>query len=144
METKTNKATVKTSKVEEKKSDVKVASPVSQVKTAEAKTEVKNTEKKVEAKKPVAKKTAAKKTTKTTAAKTTTKAEKTAAAEKKTNVFIQFGGHEYNAEDVLTKIKETIAAETGKRTFKTLDVYIKPEDNVAYYVVNGKPGSVRL
>ena len=38
----------------------------------------------------------------------------------------------------------TAAAETGKKTFKSLDIYVKPEENVAYYVVNGRPGSVQL
>ena len=66
------------------------------------------------------------------------------AADKKINMFLQYAGREYNADDIVAKVKEAAAADTGKKTFKSLDIYVKPEENVAYYVVNGKPGSVRL
>ena len=93
-------------------------------------------------KKARAAKTAAK-TAKATVAKKT--ADATAkAADKKINMFLQYAGREYNADDIVAKVKEAAAADTGKKTFKSLDIYVKPEENVAYYVVNGKPGSVRL
>ena len=57
------------------------------------------------------------------------------------NMFLQYAGREYNADDIVAKVKEAAAADTGKKTFKSLDIYVKPEENVAYYVVNGKPGS---
>ena len=83
------------------------------------------------------------KTAKATVAKKT--ADATAkAADKKINMFLQYAGREYNADDIVAKVKEAAAADTGKKTFKSLDIYVKPEENVAYYVVNGKPGSVRL
>lgn len=126
MEAKT-KTTVK---AEEKKVEVK-ATPVAEEKKATAKTATKT----------AAKKTAAK-TEKKTTAKKTTKSE--TATDKKTNLFIQYQGKEFNSEVILEKVKEAITAETGKKTFKTLDIYVKPEESVAYYVVNGKPGSVRL
>lgn len=158
METKTM---VKVENAEDKKVDnntvsaaeTKPAPKAPQEKTVkEAKTAAKET-------KPAAKKTAkttaksekttAKETKTAKAAKTTTKktAAKTASkatTDKKINTFLQFAGNEYNVDEVIEKVRAAAAAETGKKTFKSLDIYVKPEENVAYYVVNGKPGSVQL
>ena len=73
---------------------------------------------------------AAPKTTKTT------KAEKEAASQ---NVYIQFAGKEFRLEDIAEQAKNAWVAE-GHRAYslKSLDVYVKPEDSAAYYVVNGK------
>lgn len=139
------KSIIKGVKVEEKKADVKAPAAVT-VKAEEKKAEKvvpKKEVKKAETKKTTtARKTATKTTTKKAAAPK--KAAKTAAAEKKVNMVLQFGGNEYNTDDILEKIKADIQAETGRKTYKTLDIYVKPEDKIAYYVVNGKPGSVPL
>ncbi len=152
METKVTKTTVKAPKVEEKKSEVKaveaVKAPVAEAKPIETKAEAKAVKAETKTTAKAAKTTRATKAVKETkAAKTTRAAKETKTAEtteKKTNVFVQYAGREYNSDEILAKIKETILAETGKKTFKSLDVYIKPEDSVAYYVVNGKPGSISL
>ncbi len=141
------KSIIKGVKAEEKKAEVKAPATVT-VKAEEKKAEKAAAPKK-EVKKAETKKTT---TTRKTAAKTTTKkaaapkkaAAKTAPAEKKVNMVLQFGGNEYNTDDILEKIKADIQAETGRKTYKTLDIYVKPEDKIAYYVVNGKPGSVPL
>lgn len=162
METKT---VVKVEKTDDKKADTKIVStvpetktvskatqekPVKEVKSAvkETKPAAKKTTKSVaKTEKPAAKETKTAKTTKTAAKKTTAKASAKpvkAAADKKVNTFLQFGGHEYDVDEVIEKVKAAAAADTGKKTFKSLDIYVKPEENVAYYVVNGKPGSVQL
>ena len=74
-----------------------------------------------EEKKPAAKKSAAKKPA----------AKKPAAPESK--VVVQFGGSEVNTDELVEKAK--IASEV--KSIKKIDVYVKPEVNKVYYVVNG-------
>lgn len=143
METKISK--VSTLKVEEKKPEVKAVTP--EVKAEKEQASKKTTVKKTTTKTATAKKTAVKTTAaKTTAAKTAAKTKTTVAktAEKKVNMFIQYQGSEFNSDGIVEKVKAAVTAETGKKTFKTLDIYVKPEEGVAYYVVNGKPGSVQM
>lgn len=69
------------------------------------------------------------------------KTEKTA-----TDVFVQYGYVEVKAKDIVAKIKN-LYSESGKNVddIDTLKVYIKPEENVAYYVINEEEkGSVSL
>ena len=69
------------------------------------------------------------------------KTEKTA-----TDVFVQYGSVEVKAKDIVAKIKN-LYSESGKNVddIDTLKVYIKPEENVAYYVINEEEkGSVSL
>ncbi|MCR5398288.1 MAG: DUF6465 family protein [Lachnospiraceae bacterium] len=144
-----------TVKVDALKTDVKT-----EVKP-EVKAEVKKpVAKKAAAKKPAAKKTAAaKKTTakkatatKAAAAKTATAkkpaakkpaAKKTVAAKKvdiKTKVVLQFGDDQSYTEADLVKIaKDVWKYDLGKKVadFKSVDLYVKPFEHKAYYVING-------
>ena len=71
------------------------------------------------------------------AVKTAEKAVKKAVeAEIKDEVFVQFAGVEINVEAVVTAAKADYKAK-GHRTPKTVSVYIKPEEGVAYYTVKG-------
>ena len=78
---------------------------------------------------------AAKTETKTTAAKTT----RTAAPKETTTVKVefQFGGKNTTVDSIVDSIKEAYKAEGNKAAIKTLEVYVQPENNVAYYVING-------
>ena len=76
--------------------------------------------KKTTAKKPVAKKTAAKK--------------KVEATQK---VVIQVFDKEIVTEDIVKQIQDTQGHYLS--SIKSLEVYVKPEENKAYYVINGKP-----
>ncbi len=100
-------------------------------------------EEKKTAAKATAKKIAAKKTTtakKTTAKKTTT-AKKAAAkkAEIKTEMYLQFSGKEYSQEEILQKVKDiwTYDLHQNVDDIKDVQLYLKPEESAAYYVVNG-------
>ena len=94
------------------------------------KNEVKAVEKKAAAKKAPAKKPAAKAASKP--------------AEKKETVYIQFDGKEIEMDAVIEAAKADFKA-NNKGYLRKLDVYVKPEDNAAYYVVNGKvSGKVEL
>ena len=106
-------------------------------------TPAEKTEEKTTAKKAAPKKTAAKRTTaakKTTAKKTTT-VKKTAAekAEIKTEIFLQFSGKEYTQDEILQKVKDiwTYDLNNNVDDIKDVQIYLKPEESAAYYVVNG-------
>ena len=98
---------------------------------------------KTAAKKTTAKKATAAKTTaaKKTAAKKTTATKKSAAkkAEIKTEIFLQFSGKEYSQEEILQKVKDiwTYDLHQNVDDIKDVQLYLKPEESAAYYVVNG-------
>lgn len=97
-------------------------------------------------KKPAAKK-AAKTTTKKTAAKKTTKAaDKEAAAPKtagrkaavKSVIHMQFSGKSYTTENLVQSAKDVWQYDLGRKPedFKTVSLYVKPEESKVYYVIN--------
>ena len=124
-----------------KKTVEKAAKPAVETKavTAEAtKAAAKTTEKAAEAKTTeTAKKAPAKKTTarKTPAKRTTTKK----AAVVTEEVYLQYAGKEFSSADLTAKVKE-IWKEMGKKAadLKDIKVYVKPEENAAYYVINNE------
>lgn len=60
------------------------------------------------------------------------------------NIVLQFDFGEYVSDEIVEKCKEAYKAE-NKAEIKTIDIYVKPADKKAYYVVNDKSaGSVRL
>lgn len=119
----------------------------SEVKPAEEK---KSTAKKTTSKKSTTKKTAVKKTAdkKTTTKKKTTAsvAEETKPVEKKTtaknntsvNVFFQYQGTE--SAELIEKAKKL----SGVKSPKSVNLYIKPEENMVYYVVDDIAGGFAL
>ena len=116
-----------------------------QASPAASATEVKKEEtKKAPAKRGAAKKTTAKKTSdkktaaaKKTTAKTTTKASAKKAAE--STVVLQFAGKEYTNEDLVKIAKDVWKYDLKQKVcdFKSVELYVKPEENVVYYVING-------
>ena len=114
--------------VKESASEVKAA--VTE-KTAAVKEAV---EEKAAAKTETVKDTAAE--TKETAAK---KAAKAAKEELKPEVFIQYQGNEAIVADVIEKAKNEFIADGHRASSsKSLQVYLKPEEFAAYYVINQK------
>ena len=94
-------------------------------------------------KKPAEKKAAAPKKTaaeKTQAEEKAPAAKKTPAkkAEPKAKVVIEYGENQIVAKDVLDAATKAYKANHRGVTIKTIEVYIQPENNVAYYVVNGE------
>ena len=80
-----------------------------------------------------------KETVKTTAVKAPA-AKKTAAkkTETKANVIVEYSGKQVVAKDVLAEATKAFAKSHKGVEIKTIDIYVKPEENVAYYVVNGE------
>ena len=95
---------------------------------AEAKKTTKTTEE------AAVKKTAAK----TTAKKTTTARTRKAAAVKET-ISIQFAGKDYTTEQLVKIAKDVWEFDLKKdpAEFKEVQLFVKPEEAKAYYVING-------
>ena len=93
------------------------------------------------AKKAPAKKTAAKKTTtaKATAEKKAPAKRATKAAAVKTEVSVQFAGKEYTTERLVEIAKDVWQYDLGNapEEFKSVELYVKPEESAVYYVING-------
>ena len=82
-------------------------------------------------------------------AKTATKkAAKAAApaAEKMEEIFIQYGVMEWKTSEMLERVKAAYAADGHRASsIKSLNLYVKPEEKKAYYVINEKTtGSIDL
>ena len=122
-----------------------VAAQAADTKTEEAKTTPAASveePKKAPAKKTTAKKTTTRKTAaakKTTAAKTTTKAPAKKTAVKET-LHVQFSGKSYTTEDLVKIAKDVWKYDLKQKVgdFKTVELYVKPEEQVVYYVINGE------
>ncbi|MDD6182683.1 MAG: DUF6465 family protein [Lachnospiraceae bacterium] len=113
---------------EVKPAEVKAAVKAEEEKVVEKAAEVKETVKATV--KTAAKKTAQKKTTR----KTTTKKEPSS-----TEVFVEFYGQQSSVESVEERVKAAFVAEGHKAgTIKSLKIYLKPEEQAAYYVINDK------
>lgn len=130
------------------KVETKVEAPV---KEAEVKVEVEAVkaepvkEEKAEAKK-ATKKVAAKTETvkKETVKKETTKKETTKKSVEPA-VVVQFGGQEVDMATVIENAKKAFEAEGNKvSSIKEIQIYVKPEEYAAYYVINGVSGRINL
>ena len=99
-------------------------------------TEVKEVkEVKVEAPKAEKKAPAKKAATTTTTKKATTAKKET--VKKETVITIQHQGNEITVTSVEEKVKAAFVADGHKAsTIKTLNIYVKPEEYAAYYVIN--------
>ena len=110
------------------------AAPVSnstvEVKAAETKTV------KAEAKAPKAEAKKAEEPKKETAKKAPAK--RTTAKDIKTSVVVQFAGKEVTEKDLIAAVKKAYTKKGNKvGDIKTIEIYVKPEESAAYYVVNG-------
>ena len=136
-------AAKKTTQTTKKAEDVKINAPVKTAETVKTvKTETAAPAVKAGVKETV--KEAPKAEVKTEAVKAEApKAEKKEAVQ---NVYVQFAGKEILTADLAAQVTEKWVA-LGHRasSIKELNLYVKPEDNAAYYVINGKEsGKIEL
>lgn len=129
-------ATKKTTIAEAKTTDTKTEE--TKTTPAESVAEPKKATRKTTAKTTSAKKTAAAK--KTTAKKETVKKE--AAAKKtavKETICLEFADKSYTSEDLVKIAKDVWKYDLKQKVgdFKTVELYVKPEESVVYYVING-------
>lgn len=94
---------------------------------------------------------AAEKITETAAAKTaeTAPAKKKTAAKKAVTetVYLQYLGKEINKEDLMKRVKEIWTKNLKKKVgdMKSVTLYLKPEENKTYYVINDEvTGSIDM
>lgn len=117
------------------KAAVKTETKTEAAKETKAPVEKKKPGRKPGAKKPGRKPAAAKKeTAKTTTAKAAAK--KTAVKE---NVHVEFAGKSYTTEDLVKIAKDVWKYDLKRKVgdFKSVELYVKPEESVVYYVING-------
>jgi len=62
------------------------------------------------------------------------------------SVYFEYAGASYNTEDVVKKVKDDWTKGLGKKVkdMAGVKIYVKPEDNKIYYVVNEETYSVEL
>ena len=119
------KETKKTVKAVEVKAEA-VEAKAEEVKAEEVKAEAK-AEKKAPPKKTAPKKPEA----------VETKIAEAKPVETKADFFVEFGGVQVAAKDVLENIKKTIGKDA-----KEIAVYLKPEESKAYFVADGEKGEM--
>ena len=126
-------AKTETAKVEA----VKAAEAVETVTAVDTKAEEVAAPAKATAKK-TTKKAATKKTTTKKAAKKEEAAE-VAAPAATTEIFVEYNGVQVSGEEIVRLVKGSYGKDVTD-----LKIYVKPEDNRAYYVADGEAGSVRV
>ncbi len=138
---------------ETKKATAKVIAKTAPAKEVEVKEEVKAAPVAAEVKAAAEKKAPAKKTAEKKAPAKKAAAEKKAPAKKaaaekkapakkaavKESVNFQFSGKSYTPDDLLKICKDVWKYDlNGKEEdFKSVELYVKPEENTTYYVING-------
>lgn len=134
--TATEAAKTETAKVEAVKAEEAVAETVTaadtkveEVAAAPAKAPAKKTTKKAATKKTATKKAAAKKE----------EAVEVAAPAATTEIFVEYNGVQVSGEEIVRLVKGSYGKDVTD-----LKIYVKPEDNRAYYVADGEAGSVRV
>lgn len=58
-------------------------------------------------------------------------------------VYVEYGGSQYNITDVVDRAKADYRA-THKVGVQSCKVYVKPEENAVYYVINKVAGKLEL
>ena len=132
---KETKKNVKAAEVKAEAVETKAAA--AEAKAEEVKAEVKAEEKKAPAKKAPAKKAAPKKPETVEAKIAETKPAETKPVETKVDFFVEFGGVQVAAKEVVKNVKATIGNDA-----KEIAVYLKPEESKAYFVADGEKGEM--
>lgn len=55
----------------------------------------------------------------------------------KPEVYLQFDDKQFETDALVAQAKAEFKAEKGRVAVKSLQVYLKPQENAAYYVING-------
>ena len=126
--TKETTAEVKTAPV--KAEEIKAASAGEEKKAAVKETAAAVKEEKAAPKRATRTKTAAKKPA----------VKKAVKEEVKVSMNVQFGGKSYTTDDLVRIAKDVWKYDLKQKAvdFKSVELYVKPEDGMAYYVINGK------
>lgn len=138
------KTAAKEAATEVKVTPVKAEKAVTEEKAAPAKAEAKAAPAKAEVKAAPAKAEKVAKTTKTTKTAKAAPAKRGrkpgSKTELKVSMNVQFGGKSYTTDDLVKIAKDVWKYDLKQKAadFKSVELYVKPEDGMAYYVINGK------
>ena len=123
---------------EEKKPEVKAAAPVKEAEVKKAAPAAK-AEKKAPAKKAPAKKAEVKKAAAPAAKTAEKKAPVKKAAKVEETVNFQFSGKSYTPDDLMKIFRDVWKYDMNGREedIRNVELYVKPEENTTYFVVNG-------
>lgn len=123
---------------EEKKPEVKAAAPVKEAEAKKA-APVAKAEKKAPAKKAPAKKAEVKKAAAPAAKTAEKKAPVKKAAKVEETVNFQFSGKSYTPDDLMKIFRDVWKYDMNGREedIRNVELYVKPEENTTYFVVNG-------
>ena len=58
-------------------------------------------------------------------------------------VYIQYGDKEIVCDELIERVRADYKA-NNKGTVRSIKLYVKPEENTAYYVINGKEGKIDI
>ena len=58
-------------------------------------------------------------------------------------VYIQYGDKEIVCDELIERVRADYKA-NNKGTVRSVKLYVKPEENTAYYVINGKEGKIDI
>ena len=114
---------------------------------AAKKTEVKETVKKEAPVKAAAEKKApAKQAAAPKAAEKKAPAKKAEAKKAETSISVQFAGKNYTTEDFVKSAQDVWQYDLHNDVadIKTMELYVKPEESVVYFVINGVAGSFQI
>ena len=129
-----------TEKAPEVKAEVKTeAKAEAETKIAEKVNEVAEKAAEIAVEKAAETKTAVKAAEKVGTAKKTAAAKKAEKAPLMPEIKIQFAGNEADEDEIVNAIKNKYVSEGHRASaIKSLQIYLKPEENAAYYVINQK------
>lgn len=83
--------------------------------------------------KPAEEKVTEAKATKTTK---TTKTTRSRAKKPQVDVFVEYNNVQTSIQEIIDNVTSTYAANENQAEIKTLKIYVKPDENAAYFVVN--------
>ena len=117
---------------------VKVEAPKAEAPKAEKKVEAPKAEKKVEAPKAEKKVEAPKAEKKVEKKAATVKEPAAKKVEVKNTVHVQFAGKSYSQDDLVKMAKDVWKYDLKQKAsdFKSVELYVKPEESIVYYVIN--------
>lgn len=67
---------------------------------------------------------------------TTAQAAKKTPAKKVEEVFVQYGEKEVKIAELVDTAKAAFREANGRKAINVVQVYVKPDENAAYYVIN--------
>lgn len=62
----------------------------------------------------------------------------------KPRIYLEINGKKIESKEIIAAVRASYRTQAGRVAIKSCEIYLKPEDSAAYYVVNGVDGKVDL